>query len=578
VIPRNARRGVSPGSPGPGRPGDCRRERRLRSRLGLAVVGALLVLTGCTPPGLPPPQSPSQESSAPSTVPPGSQVVIGVDGAVTGFNPHAIADFSPAARAVASLILPSTTVVRADGSTWFDPAIVAAAALTSADPYTVTYTLNQAAAWSDGTPVTAEDFTYLWQQMLVQPGTVDPAGYRLITAIRSRDAGKTVEIQFSGPFPAWPSLFSPLLPAHILKDAPGGWTGGLDNGIPVSANRYKLSSYDRVTGQITMVANDKFWASTPGPATVVLRIGSPSELLAALRRGDLQALFARPDSTETSAIDLAVPLDRRTDVPLPATTQLVLNTTAGPTKAVAVRRAIATALDYPTLRETAAGGRVGGVLPVSSQVSLPSTGEGTGTSAPPLAITDDADAAREVLADAGYRVDGLYARTGDGVLRLTLGVATDDPRSLSTARAVQRQLGRAGILVDLTLYPLGPLVTGRVAQGQLDLALLTVPRSRSDTVAAASAFGCPATAAGDAAARTGNLSGYCQTDVQQGLDAALAGHGDLSTVNDRIWSDLPVIPVGQPTAIFAVGPSLSGALEQAGPGWLWTGPLPSVAG
>jgi ABC-type transport system substrate-binding protein len=537
----------------------------------------VLLLAGCTPPGLPAPQSPSEESSAPSTVPPGSQVVIGVDGTVTGFNPHAIADFSPAARAVASLILPSTTVVHADGSTWFDPAIVNAASVTGTDPYLVTYTLNKAAAWSDGTPVTAEDFTYLWQQMLVQPGTVDPAGYRLITAIRSRDAGKTVEVQFSGPFPAWPSLFSPLLPAHILKDAPGGWTDGLDNGIPVSANRYKLSSYDTVTGQITLVTNDKFWAQTSGPATVVLRIGSPSELLAALRRGDLQALFARPDAADTAAIDLAIPLDRRTDVPLPATTQLVLNTTTGTTQAVAVRRAIATALDYPTLRETAAGGRVGGMLPVSSQVSLPSPTEGTDTSAPPLAITGDADAARAVLADAGYQVDGLYARTDQGVLRLTLGVATEDARSLATARAVQRQLGRAGMLVDLTLAPLGPLVTQRVAQGQLDLALLTVPRSRSDTVAAASAFGCPPPATGDATvARTGNLSGYCRIDVQEALDAALAGQGDLSTVNDRTWSDLPVIPIGQPTAIFAVGPSLAGVLGQAGSGWLWSGPLQSV--
>ncbi len=502
--------------------------------------------------------------------------MIGVDGIVTGFNPHAIADFSPAARAVASLILPSATVVHADGSTWFDPAIVTAAAVTGSDPYVVTYTLNQAAAWSDGTPVTAEDFTYLWEQMLVQPGTVDPAGYRLISAIRSRDAGKTVEVQFSGPFPAWPSLFSPLLPAHILKDAPGGWTDGLDNGIPVSANRYKLSSYDTVTGQITLVANDKFWAAAPGPSTVVLRIGSPSELLAALRRGDLQALFARPDAADASAIDLAVPLDRRTEVPMPATTQLVLNTTAGPTEAVSVRRAIATALDYPTLRETAAGGRVDGLLPVSSQVSLPSTTGGPGPSAPPLAITGDAEAARDVLADAGYRVDGLYARNDDGVLRLTLGVATEDPRSVATARAVQRQLGRAGILVDLTLAPLDPLVTERIAQGQLDLALLTVPRSRSDTVAAASAFGCPASTTDAAVARTGNLSGYCQSDVQQMLDRAVAGRGDLSGVNDRTWSDLPVLPIGQPTAVFAVGPSLVDVMADIGSGWLWSGPLQSV--
>ena len=60
----------------------------------------------------------------------------------------------------------------------------------------------------------------------VQPGTVGPAGYQLISAIRSRDAGKTVEVEFSQPFPDWPTLFSPLLPSHLMKDFPGGLGSG----------------------------------------------------------------------------------------------------------------------------------------------------------------------------------------------------------------------------------------------------------------------------------------------------------------------------------------------------------------
>ena len=451
-----------------------------------------LVLVGCTPPGLPPPQSPTEESSAPSTAPAASQVVIGVDGTVTGFNPHAIADFSPAARAVASLILPSTTVVHADGSTWFDPAIVTAAAVTSTDPYVVTYTVNQAAAWSDGTPVTAEDFTYLWEQMLVQPGTVDPAGYRLITAIRSRDAGKTVEVQFSGPFPAWPSLFSPLLPAHILKDAPGGWADGLDNGIPVSANRYKLSSYDTVTGQITLVDQRQVLGGhvRPGHRGAPDRVtggvarrpapGGSAGAVRPARRG--RRLGHRPGGAGRAAHRGAAAGDH------PAGAE-------HRQRADRHRRGASGDRHRPGLSGAAGkatGGRPDGMLPVSSQVQLPSTThDDADTSAPPLAITGDADAARAVLADAGYRVDGLYARNDDGVLRLTLGVADRrTPDRSPRPGPIQTQLGRAGILVDLTLAPLGQLVTERVAQGQLDLALLTVPRSRSDSVAAASAFGC----------------------------------------------------------------------------------------
>ena len=64
--------------------------------------------------------------------------------------------------------------------------------------------------------------------------------------------GKVVDVVFSAPFDQWRSLFSYLLPAHLLKDAPGGWTNGLSSGLPVSANRYKVMSVDRTTGEIAL--------------------------------------------------------------------------------------------------------------------------------------------------------------------------------------------------------------------------------------------------------------------------------------------------------------------------------------
>ena len=499
--------------------------------------------------------------------------MVGVDGTVAGFNPHAIADFSPAARAVASLVLPSTSVVRPDGTTWFDPAIVDDAVVTGTMPFVVTYTLDREAAWSDGTPVTAEDFVYLRDQMLAQPGTVDPAGYRKITAIRSRNAGKTVDVEFAGPFPDWPTLFSPLLPAHILKDAPGGWTDGLDGGIPVSANRYKMASFDAVTGEITLVRNDKYWADNSGPATVVLRIGSPEELLAALQRGDVQAVFGQPDGAVAADIDAAVPADRRVRVPLPATVQLIFNTTSGSTSDPAVRTAIATTLDLDRLRDKLSGGRPGGMLPVGSMVSLPAQSAG-GSVTPPLKATDDPARAKELLAAAGYDVSGLYVRQGDTVLRLTLGFPTRDARMAAAAREIQQELGRAGIEVDLLADAAGPLITARAATGALDLLLVTVPRSRSDAVATGSGFGC----ADLTAVRTGNLSGYCSAPVEAAISAALAGVGDLGSADSRLWADLPILPIGEPTAILAVGPSLQRATAGNGDGWLWSGPLQGLPG
>ena len=216
--------------------------RRPRSgpRRGLLLAATLLILAGCTPPGLPAPIAPAASSVVGSIPATEAAVTIGIDGGVVGFNPHAIADYSLADAAVAELVLPSVSTVAADGSIQLNPDVVEKAEVTATDPFTVTYTLDRNAAWSDGTPITAEDFSYLRDQMLVQPGTVDPAGYRLISSIVSRDAGKSVDVKFIHPVADWKTLFSPLLPSHILKDSPGGWTEGLANGLPVSGNRYKL--------------------------------------------------------------------------------------------------------------------------------------------------------------------------------------------------------------------------------------------------------------------------------------------------------------------------------------------------
>ena len=210
--------------------------------------------------------------------------------------------------------------------------------VTSQDPFTVTYTVDRKASWSDGTPITAEDFSYLRDQLLVQPGTVGPAGYQLISAIRSRDAGKTVEVEFSEPFPDWRTLFSPLLPSHLMKDFPGGWGAALGADLPLSANRYRMTSYDPVTGQISLARNDKYWGTPPQPAAVVLRLGDPADLLAAFSRGDVQALWFAPGRRPGARIGGrgARPTGGRW-YPTPATVQLVFNTTAGATSEPQVR-------------------------------------------------------------------------------------------------------------------------------------------------------------------------------------------------------------------------------------------------
>ena len=593
----------------------------------LVLAGLLAgVASGCTPPGLPAPLAPSATPSVSGVAPDGGSVVIGVDGVPAGFNPHAITDYSPAARAVDALVLPSVSRVRPDGTTVLDPALVDSAAVTSTDPFTVTYRLNRASSWSDGTPITAEDFRYLSAALQTEPGTVDAAGYALITSIRGLDGGKTVQVGFSAPFPSWPTLFSPLLPAHIMKDSPGGWSGALAGGIPVSGSRYKMTGYDTTSGQITLTRNDKYWLAQSGPATVVLRIGAPEPLLAALDRADVQAALLGPTGLPPGRLDAAVPATRRKQVTEPGSVQLVFDTRSGPTAQVALRRAVGLGLDDAPIRAALAGGRgdtvrgVGALLDPGEQVG---TGPALAQGRPAAALAD--------LIRAGWTRQGAYLRRDGAVLRLLLSYPNGDDDLDAAAREIQRQLGGIGIEVDLQQLDPAALIDSMLA-GRTALGLLFVPRGPSEVLAAQSSFGCPTpvlkpepvtasirsgqladptadtpppdpdpgtetsptgspsaaptSGAPDAASvqiRTGNLSGFCDPALDADLAAAalgspgVPGSAAADDAESRLRAALPVLPLGRPTLTFVVSTRLAGVLATVGPGSAFSSPLSQMS-
>lgn len=599
-----------------------RRRHRLGARaalkftvLALLVVSAVL-LVACTPPGLPDPIAPVAGSVVAGPPAPLPQVTIGVDGTVRGFNPHAIADYSPAAAAVAALVLPGVSAVAADGSVQLNTDVVQQAAVTSTDPFTVTYTLDRNAAWSDGTPITAEDFSYLREQMLVQPGTVDPAGYRLISAIDSKNAGKTVEVTFTRAPADWKTLFSPLLPAHLLKDSPGGWAESLTAGLPVSGNRYKMQSYDTVTGEITLVRNDKYWGTQPGTSIAVLRIGTSSALIQALGRGDVDAVLLQPDGADQRTLEAGTPAAQRAAVQLPGTVQLVFDNLVGPSTDPAVRRAIALALDLNSIRTVLDGGNAAGGTAAPSLVTLPGppTGQATPTAVPGEA--GDSSAAVAELGRAGYTRQALYQRKGGKVLRLRLAYGTGDSRMAAAAKLIQTQLATIGVEVDLVRDDLRAVVGSRLALGTVDLGLLMVPRGSSDALAAGSAFGCPrpapatqaiqstqavqstqaiqATRTGQTpltvqsqaippgaagtqpAPRAGNLSGFCSPGIQPLLEAATSGPIPPG-LESALAAAVPTIQIERPSAVFATSPRFAAVIAGSGPGWTFSTPLMGLA-
>src|SRR6202171_192664 len=290
----------------------------------------MTLVAGCTVG--PPPAPQSTDTSKVTEAPPAraTQIIMAIDSIGPGFNSHLLSDQSPVNAAISSLVLPSSLRPVPDpasptGSRWeLDPTLLESAAVTNENPFTVTYKIRPEAQWTDNAPIGADDFWYLWRQMVSHPGVVDPAGYDLITGVQSVEGGKTAVVTFSQHYPAWRELFNDILPAHIVKDVPGGFASGLARALPVTGGQFRVENIDPQRDEILLARNDRYWSEPAKPAQVLLRRGGATAALAdSIRNGDTQVAQVHGGSTAFAQLS-AIPDVRTARIMTPRVMQLTL--------------------------------------------------------------------------------------------------------------------------------------------------------------------------------------------------------------------------------------------------------------
>lgn len=555
--------------------------------LTVAVLGA-----GCTADPAPPPEAdaPAPTTSAVPASELPDEALLAVDQLGTGFNPHLLADLSPVTTLVSGLVLPSVFTPAADGGRVLDTD-VAVSAVASADtgsevPFTLTYRIRDDAQWSDGVPVTAEDFQYLAEQMSTQPGVVNPAGYELVQDVASADGGKTVTVTLDQPYPAWRELFAHLLPSHLLRNAPGGFATALDDGLVASAGPFALTSVDFDRGELRLDRNDRFWAA---PATldalVLRRDGTAGQLAEALGSNDAQLALVHADLATAAQIS-AVPDLLTADVAQPIVWQVALDTTDPRLAEPQVRRALLGMLDADVLTVVGTGLPVLQAERVRAQLLAPSEAGYAATAPDPLS----AEAAAQSLLDAGYRrTSGRWERDGTA-LDLVVGADADDAVGSAIAQAAADQLTSAGAPAGVALLPSEELYGAALDDGDVDLVVGPVAAGLDPATTLTSRFGCrpqveltaaaprpgqPSDSSGSSAGGRGaNVSGLCDAELDVTARAVLAGTESLAVVADeveqRLWQLAAVLPLYQDETLLAVRPELVGVTAEgpllAGPG------------
>jgi len=581
------------------------------------VLSALLVVGGCTVSPPPAPQSTDTTQSTPPPPPKATQIIMGIDNIGAGFNPHLLSDQSPVNAAISALVLPSAFRPVPDpttptGSRWeLDPTLLTSAEVTSQNPFTVTYKIRPEASWTDNAPIAADDFWYLWRQMVSQPGVVDPAGYDLITGVQSVDGGKTAVVTFAQPYPAWRELFSDLLPGHIVKDVPGGFAAGLARAMPVTGGQFRVDSIDPQRDEILLARNDRFWGQPAVPDQILFRrAGAPAALADSIRNGDTQVAQVHGGAAAFAQLS-AIPEVRTGRINTPRVLQMSLRAQQPALEDVQVRKAILGLLDVDLLAAVGAGSD-NTVTLAQAQVRSPSD-PGYQPTAPP-AMTQQA--ALDLLGRAGYEIDstatsstapatttappvpdgtrGRVSKDGQQ-LSLVIGVAANDPTSVAVANTAADQLRNVGIAASVSALDPVALYGDALANNRID-AIVGWHRAGGDLATMlASRYGCPAlqptelTLSGPDAtpsspiggpSSTGapapapapppedgtlvlapsNLTGICDAGIQPDIDAALDGSRDINdvinTVEPRLWAMATVLPILQDGTIVAAGPTV----------------------
>jgi len=336
-----------------------------------------------------------------------------------------------------------------------------------------TFTIRSDANWQDGAPVTADDVMYT-VGLLQDPAYTGPFAdaFRGVTveALAPKIVRFTLPDVYA-PFAA--STTVALLPAHLLgKVAFADLARQPFNVQPIGTGPFRVSEVD--SRQVTLVRSDDFYRTKPARARayldkVVLRFyRDGSEALAALARGEVDATGGLSPQDASRARTLkSVDLF---SLPTNDFTALFLN--VRPSKAVfrdlAVRRAIATAIDRGKVLQAAVDGR--GTV-ADEFVPPPSWAFARDIPRYPFSATD----AKALLDAAGWidhDADGIRDKGG---VALKFSISTsDEPQRIAAAQRIAEDLGTVGMKIDVITVPFAELVDRVARQREFDALLVGI--------------------------------------------------------------------------------------------------------
>ena len=382
-------------------------------------------------------------------------------------------------------ILPYTFFTQPDLTSNLNENMLVSAEVVNESPQTIEYVIQPDAAWSDGTPISAEDFVYNWK---VQNGRDCPdcvsatnAGYDQIESVVGSADGKTVTATYSAPYSDWQGVWGsarPMYPAHVAAQSgdlntPEGLAAAftaLGATVPTySAGPYVIEEWQPNTA-LTVTPNPAWYGETqPVLDSVVFRvITDATQEPIALQNNEVQVIYPQPQ------VDL---VNQVANIPgvsqyqgLGLTWEHFDFNLANPFLAdEALRDAMFAAVNVQDIIDKTVGQFNDEVAPLRN-ANFVTNQQGYEDVQPAEQGSGDIDAARQILLDAGYTgaEAGQQLTTPDGQAVPTFRIRTTGGNPIRQAQNELFASYVAPLGITLELVPTDDL-GGTLTSGDYDI-------------------------------------------------------------------------------------------------------------
>lgn len=565
-------------------------ERRARWTLPLVIIVIIVIVAIVDHLGAHRIREVDQQSISDLVSGTGGSATVSLDQPWDGFNPGTPAGADSSTPTLLSSVLPSAYTILPNLTTVLNSDLLTGTKVTSVSPLTIQYVLNPAAVWSDGVPVSAEDFIYAWKSQRGTDLDVDSQpdqaastlGYRDVASVTGSPDGKTITVVFSQPFTDWRTLFSGMVPAHIAEKV--GWNHGFDTfnpAVDLSAGPYVLHS---VSGGTAVLVRNPRWWGTPGTlaSVTVSDIPNPSSWVAAL--GSNNHMVAQPAGFNLATLNATSSLPNTESAVKPSLTflQLEFNTIAPLTSQLAVRQAIAHAIDRNMLLAQTFGTLAPDLNVDEDHLAVPfaNTYEASSAAsgydkADPVAV----DRLLTSVAGVGYHrgADGRYVDAAGNPLTVRMAVESGDPWIAEVGVEIASQLRQAGITVTSVTVDGQAGLAAAAKANSYDIALVT--RSAGPFLTATDGWYSEDQGPPGVGGST-DWSNYDDPAVDQLFAEAsqelnpVVGGPIYAQIDDTLWDQMVALPLFQEPALLANGVQLAGVQYNSSiDGLLWN--LPS---